>query len=73
MSAYANDPRVKPIEFGDFSIDEGAADSWRRGHVFRQDSGTWAARSAYSEPGEGTVGDFATADEAIRSLIGDPQ
>lgn len=69
MSAYDNDPRVEPIVFGSFKVATGGPHG---GHVFQRDGGDWAARSGYQEPGQFTGG-FESADEAIRSLIGDPQ
>lgn len=69
MSAYDNDQRVQPIEFGRFEVATGGPHG---GHVFQRDSGDWAARSGHQEPGYCTGG-FESADEAIRSLIGDPQ
>lgn len=67
MSAYANDPRVHANaasnQFYDVNLGDG-----RTGLVWVQGNGEWvASRDAV------TAQVLATADEAIRSLIGDPQ
>lgn len=56
----------------DYANDAVATGGLHGGHVFQLDRGEWAARSGHEEPGYFTGG-FASADEAIRSLIGDPQ
>lgn len=69
MTAYATDPRVTANAVGGYEI---ACPGPHGGHVFQRQSGDWAARSGRREPGDFTGG-FPTADEAIRSLIGEPQ
>ena len=69
MSAYDNDPRVavNPSHPGTFDI----TDSSVVGHVCPGLFGGWMAHSVGEDDVDGLV--FDTADEAMRSLIGDPQ
>ena len=83
MSAYGNHPRVKAEQHGEFAVtmpgipgDEvtgwvdqlGPGDQWRSYIT----SGTVASRDALGQRGwQQRLHD--TADDAIRSLIGDPQ
>lgn len=67
MNAYDNDPRVTRLPNGDFRIDKGYGVV---GTV--HDCGApnpWVASTSVGHP----LRWYATADEAIHSLIGDPQ
>lgn len=87
MSAYDNDPRVRKVNAGYYSVTAPGGpfnvsiwddpDAWSVGPAIgselfrnaglrsREDADRWAE--------ETTTGPFGTADEAIRSLIGDPR
>lgn len=71
MSAYDNDPRVRKVGQDAFyvtccpSLDEAPA-----GRVMRVSGGRFEAAT---EPDRLDNPTFGTADDAIRSLIGDPQ
>jgi hypothetical protein len=75
MSAYDNDPRVTSYEglFGTSYIVECGTDSNSRPAVVERNfhgNGFWAF---WQYGPEGRLAETSTADEAIRSLIGDPQ
>ena len=67
MSAYVDDPRVEACSDGTFNV----TDSGVVGHVCPGAFGGWVAHSVGADDADGLG--FATADEAIRSLIGDPR
>ena len=67
MSAYVRDLRVEARPSGTFDI----TDSGMVGHVCLGVFGGWVAHSVGEDDVDGLG--FATADEAIRSPIGDPQ
>lgn len=69
QSAYANDPRVFDYGDGDYEV---KLDDGRRASVSPGATGGFI-RSAYTGDLPEAVRVFDTADEAIRSLIGDPQ
>ncbi len=69
MSAYANDPRVRrsfsnPSQFEVTLYNNGSRAVWQLS------TGRWAAQV---HPVDLQYKSFTTADEAIRSLIGDPR
>lgn len=66
MSAYANDPRVRKVGDDAWYLTEG---STLAGRVMRVSGGMFEAAS---EPDRLDNPTFGTADDAIRSLIGDP-
>lgn len=68
MSAYDNDPRVTANLDATFNVNTG--DVYAR-HVCPGLMGGWVAHSLGPDDADGLG--FDTADEAIRSLIGDPQ
>lgn len=70
MSAYANDPRVTYHACG-CHIDVTTSDAATSGPVWLLPDGAYATRAGVPESGNG-MATFDTADEAIRSLIGDP-
>jgi hypothetical protein len=66
MTIYENDPRV--TDLGDLRLVK--HDDGRSGQVWSDDQGTVAAWwDGHPEDRR----EFATADDAIRSLIGEPQ
>lgn len=65
MSAYGNDPRVTYYRDDLFEVD---ASDGRHSVIFR-----WDAWFVVTEPGGRFSEPLPSADEAIHSLIGDPQ
>lgn len=68
MSAYANDSRVQRNRTSDETFDVETAIGWWI--VLHKDGGWFAERY---RNGVDDKGPFASADDAIRSLIGDPR
>lgn len=66
MSAYTNDPRVTAQPDNTFEVDDDGASR----HVCPGLFGGYVAHSVGADDVDGLG--FDTADEAIRSLIGDP-
>jgi hypothetical protein len=85
VSAYDNDPRVRPVVDGQYRVtadDLYLVTAWGEGHDERWNVTLSADARAYDDPavladlldqGEGSPLLFGTADEAIRSLIGNPR
>ncbi len=69
MSAYADDPRVvaKSASGNVLVVDLSGSGFDEPGLVWLRGGGTWVASREH-----GSYRDFPAADEAIRSLIGDP-
>ncbi len=69
MSVYANDPRVVDLRDGHFNLTHGAGRE-AFGRVFPMPDGGFGAKvnGHLDNPDV-----FPTTDEAIRSLIGEPQ
>ena len=68
MSAYESDPRVTVQGAAAFKVDLSDRGFDKPGLVWRRGDGAWVASREH-----GSYHDYPTADEAIRSLIGDAQ
>ncbi len=70
MNAYTDDPRVtaKSLSGTAFTVDRTDRGYSKPAQVWLRGDGQWVA-----SPEHGVYRDYPTADEAIHSLIGDPQ
>ncbi len=68
MTAYANDPRVISHGAAGFKVSLADRGFDEPGLVWQRGDSTWVASREH-----GSYHEFATADGAIRSLIGDPR
>lgn len=73
MSAYDNDPRVTRTDDAAGAYQLQHPGDYRVMRVWQRRDGSWVAQPYGGPTPGGYLGEYATADEAIRSLIGDPE